>query len=331
MRLFATLGMLFYVSFACGEEVVAELRSDANQTPLMAHSHSDIGIMGPAFDLIGARDSDGFHRRTVRAAVMVKYDSPYDFIAVGLNRNEFSQNDWSKGINSIELTGRKVNRRTAEGFTGNVAITTNTEKLEWHGGFTWNQRFTEKAGMELIFNRDAIETRAALDNQTLANFYAVSLDYAASDRWTVIAMPTYRDFTDGNAQRGGRGWLIYSLLPEYGLSAQLKGQFYDSTRGSDQYFSPDNYERAELGLRFRHAFGDWRVFADAAYGREFINHDIEQPTTTVVLRGERSFSNQIAVGLQLSYYRAAANGTQLDASDDYHWSMTRLYMTIPTD
>lgn len=331
MKHLATLGLLFYGAFAWGGETVADLRRENNQTPLMAHSESEIGVKGPAFDLVGARDSDGFHRRTIRAAVMAQYASPYDFIAIGANRNEFSQNGWSTGINSVELTGRKINRRTAEGFTGHLALTTNTEKTEWHGGFTLNQRFTEKAGMEFIFNRDAIETQLALENQTLANLYALSLDYAVSDRWTVIAMPTYRDFTDGNAQRGGRGWLIYSLLPEYGLSAQIKGQFYDSTRGSEQYFSPDNYERVEFGLRFRRAIGDWRVFADAAYGREFINHDIEQPTTTLVLSGERSFSNQIAVGVQLSYYRAAASGTQASASDDYHWSMARLYMTIPLE
>lgn len=310
-------------------EASTAVQQEESRAPTLVDHPGLTAIDGPALDFVSARDSDGFKRQTARAGAMVHYASPYEFLAVGASRDEFSQGVWSKGVNSILLAGRNVNRRTAEGYTGRLELTTNTDKIEWHGGLTWNKRFNEKAGMEMIFNRDVVETRAALDQATLANLYAVSLDYAFAERWTIIAMPTYRDFTDGNAQRGGRGWLIYNLLPEYGVSAQIKGQFYDSSRGSTQYFSPDDYQRAEMGLRMRHAFGDWRVFADAAMGRERINNEIEQPTTTLVLTGQRSFNNNITVAAQLSYFRASAAGATIDTSGDYNWRMLRLVMTVP--
>lgn len=329
MKRFAVLCLGLYGAAGWASEQVVELRKDQNLMLTSAEDTRDFGLDGPALDLAASRDSEGFKRNTLRVGAMVQYASPYDFIALGASRNEFSQAGWARGVNSLVLSGRNVNRRTAEGYVGRFALTTNTDKIQWHGTLAWNKRFDEKAGMELIFNRDAVETRAALEQGTLVNLYAASFDYALNDRWTAIAMPTYRDFTDGNDQKGGRGWLIYGLLPEQGLSAELKGQFYDSARISPDYFSPDTYRRAELGLRLRRAIGDWRVFAEAAYGREFINNDIEQPTTVVNFTGQRSFSNQLSVGVQLSYYRAAANGAGVNAADDYHWSMVRAYMTIP--
>jgi hypothetical protein len=186
--------------------------------------------------------------------------------------------------------------------------------------------------MELIANRDAVETMAALGRAIMANFLAASFDHAVTERLTVIGMPTYRRFSDGNEQTGFRAWAIYGLLPEHGVSAQLKVRGYESTQnGGGAYFSPDRYERAEIGLRLRRAFGDWRVFATADVGRERIDRDIEKPTVQAALTAQRNFANNAGLGVQFAYYRASdsANNLNVNRSDHYAWRMARVYFTVP--
>lgn len=305
-------------------------RASSTQGPDMMDNSEYFAVKGAIIDRVATRDTDKFERDITRVGLMVYYESPYKFFAVGAGRDEFRQGSWSTNVDSILLAGRNTNRRTGEGINGRLGVTTNTGKVEFHGEGTWNFRFTEKAGAELIGSRDAVETIGALKQAILSNFVAVSIDYALTDRLTVIGMPTYQRFTDGNDRRGGRAWLIYSLLPEYGIGVEAKVQAYGSTGNSGGlYFNPEQYERYEIGLRLRRAIGDWRVIASADYGRERINREIEKPTYAVALTMQRSFSNNVAAGIQFSYYRAASEGSDINSSDDYAWGMGRIYLAIP--
>lgn len=309
---------------------ITEMRPEATQVPDLLDETAYFAAGGPVIDRVATRDTDEFKRDITRAGMMVHYASPYEFVAVGASHNEFRQGNWSADVNSLLVAGRNVNRRTAEGVTGRLALTTNTDKFEWHGEGTWNIRFTENTGIELIGNRDAVETIGALKEGILSNFLAVSVDHALTDRLTVIGMPTYRRFTDGNVHRGGRGWLIYSLVPDWGLGIEVKAQAYESTGNSrGLYFSPDNYERYETGLRLRRAIGNWRVIASAGVGQERINHEIEKPTRTFVMTMQQSFPNNVTAGVQFSYFQASSSGTDINSSDEYAWRMGRAYVAIP--
>lgn len=318
------------LGYAANEIDIAEMRPAITQAPDLTDETAYLAVPGLVVDRVRTRDTDKFQRDTTRTGMMVHYASPHEFIALGGSRNEFRQGNWSGGVNSLFLAGRKINRRTAEGFTGRLEITTNTEKINWHGEGLWNVRFSERTGAELIGSRDAVETVGALKEGILSNFVAVSVDHALTERLTVIGMPTYQRFTDSNARRGWRSWAIYNLLPDYGVSVELKAQAYDSTgRSNGLYFSPEHYERNEAGLRVRRAFGNWRVFAAADFGRERINREIEKPTRIFSLTAQRSFANNVTAGVQYSYYQASSSGTESSTSDGYTWRMARAYLAIP--
>lgn len=325
-----SLGTLPLQSLAANELDVAEKRPTNTQAPDLIDESEHFAVHGLIADRVSNSDTDKFKRDTTRVGAMVHYASPYEFIAIGASRNEFRQGNWSAGVNSLVLAGRSINRRTGEGYTGRLAATTNTEKINWHGEGTWNVRFSERTGAELIGSRDAVETVGALKEGILSNFLAVSVDHALTDRLTVIGMPTYQRFTDSNSRRGWRGWGIYNLLPDYGISVEIKAQAYDSSGSSNGlYFNPEHYERKEAGLRMRRSIGQWRVFATADFGRERIDRDIEKPTRIFALAAQRSFANNVTAGVQYSYYQASSSGTEISSSDDYTWRMARIYLAIP--
>lgn len=330
LRLLVNMFLPFAATAALADTTIIPAEKQPEPTSQLHESAAWLGVDGGTLDGVDSHDSDGFRRTTVRGGAMLFFDSPYRFVALGGSRDEFRQRRWTYEVNSIVLAGRSIERQTAGGFTGRLALTTNTKRVQWHGEGSWNIRLSERAGIELLANRDAVETAAALRTGVLSNFVGASLDYALSDRLTAIAMPTYQRFSDGYSRGGGRAWIIYGILPQYGISTELKARVEDASgKSRGRYFSPEYYERYEAGLRVRTSLGAWRLFATAALGQERINHEISNPTAIAMLNIQRSFTGNTTIGGQLSYYRAAGAGTSTDASGDYDWQMARLYLAIP--
>lgn len=308
----------------------ADRRASANETPQLYDDLDALGWQGAALDGVATRDTDRFERNIVRVGAMVRFESMHDFVAVGASTDKFRQGDWSLRVDSLLAALRKVNPATAEGITARGALAVSGKRTRFHGEGVWNVRFTPRTGMELIASRDAVETVQGLQSAILANFFAASLDHAVSDRLTVIGMPTYRRFSDGNEQTGWRGWLIYAIAPSEGLSVNLKARSYDSSRGGGgAYFSPAHYERAEVGLRLRRALGAWRVFATADVGTERIDHAIEKPTAHLSLTAQRPLTGGAAVGAQFAYFRASDSAAGAGGADRYAWRMARVTVLLP--
>jgi hypothetical protein len=288
------------------------------------------GMRGLLLEGVLTRDTDDFERDIARAAVAIRYENIYEFVSLLGSVDRFRQNDWGGSVNSIGLAARKVNRRTAAGYFVRAAVADSPRKLQLHGEATWNIRLTDQTGVELIAHRDAVETQVALQQGIMANFFAASVDHAASDRWTLIAMPTYRKFSDDNRQTGLRAWVIYVVAPESGLSVNLKARAYNSTQdGNGIYFSPLQYRRAEAGIRLRRAIADWRVYATANLGREYINREVDKPTVDLSITASRVFARDVSVGLQFAYFRSSDAANNVAAEERYAWRMLRAYVGIP--
>jgi hypothetical protein len=110
---------------------------------------------------------------------------------------------------------------------------------------------------------------------------------------------------------------------------QGRARGYESSRpGGSLYFNPDRYERADVGLRLRRAFGaDWRVIGAAGAGRERINGDVENPTSYVDFRAERSFSNNMSVVFNFSYQRNSDSDSA--TGNAYIWRYFRAVLVAP--
>jgi hypothetical protein len=168
-----------------------------------------------------------------------------------------------------------------------------------------------------------------VQNGVNQNFLAASVDHAFSDRLTGIVLAGAQHFSDDNNRAHLRGWLIYSLLPEYGLSVQVRARGYESSRdGSLYYFNPGNYENADIGLRLRQRVAGWRLHALLAAGQERIDRDVTNPTRFAQLHVDRVLAGGVRVGFRYAYSRAAGQDKG-DASGTYWWQYLRLFVVAP--
>jgi hypothetical protein len=283
---------------------------------------------GGGIDTVYTTDSDHFRSARLRVGALVHYKSPYDVIAVGGGGTYYEQNDWSKERYTLAAAVRKLDRATGAGVVATAGVSSVGDHQKLFGEGTWNVRLSQATGLEFIGQRDFVETRAALDAGTMTNYLAASVDHAPSDRFTVIGLAGVQWFSDDNQRTHLRGRAIYAVLPEQGLSVQVRAQGYESSSpGGGLYFNPDRYERADIGLRLRRSIADWRVLAAVGGGQEWIDHTVRNPTSYAEARGQRSFANNLTLALTFAYYRASEADSA--GSGAYNWRYFRVLFIIP--
>ena len=284
---------------------------------------------GVGIDFIGTRDSDHFVRRRTRVVSVLDYTSPYQFAGVAAGTEYFKQNDWS--THGYSLTGifEERDRATGAGIAASIGLVHVDGHDRGVADAVVNHRFSAQTTGELILQRDFVATRAALDAGVTHAFVAASVDHTFSDRWTGILLAGGQHFSDSNDRAHLRGWLIYSLLPEYGVSLQARVRAYESSRpGGPLYFNPERYETADFGVRLRRSIGDWRVFGLLAAGEERIDRTTTNPTHFAQLNADRVLSGDIRAGVRYAYSRAAGESTG-SASHGYTWHYLRFFIVAP--
>lgn len=287
------------------------------------------GPGGVAAEAVQTSDSDQFRSTRVRAGTLVHYESAYDFAAIGFGGTRYRQHDWSADRYTLFGAVRKTGRATGAGLMAVGGVSSIGDRQHLVFDATWNARLSERTGAELIGQRDFVETRPGLEDGTMANFLAASLDHSLTDRLTVVGLAGAQYFSDDNTRTHLRGTVIYVLVPDWGLGVQARARGYESSRsGGGFYFNPDRYERADVGLRLRRSLGaDWRVLGAAGLGRERISGDVENPTGYVDFRAERSFSNNMSLVLNLSYQHNSDSDSA--TGNAYIWRYFRAILVAP--
>lgn len=287
----------------------------------------DERILGNAVEALGTTDSDHFYSARLRAGILLRHQSAYDFAAVGIGAARYEQRDWATDRYSIVGALRKVERATGAGVVASVGVTETVDRWRIIADATWNARLSPSTGFELIGQRDVVETRAGLEAGTMSNFVAASVDYAASERLTLIGLGGVQTYSDNNWRPHLRGRAIYTLMPEQGLSVQARARGYESNRTEPTtYFNPERYTQADLGLRLRRSLGDWRVLAAAGIGQEDVERVARNETYYLEARGERSFGNNLWLALSYALDHSSASDS---ASGDYTWHYFRAVLVIP--
>ena len=286
---------------------------------------------GIGFDFIGTADSDHVQRRRARLVSVLDFASPYKFSGVAAGTEYFKQNGWSARGYSATGIFEDRNRATGAGISATLGLIDIDGHTRGVADAVVNHRFSEQTGGELVLQSDMVATRAALDAGVTHAFVAASVDHAFADRWTGIVLVGGQHFSDGNDRAHLRGWLIYSLLPEYGVSLQARARGYDSSRpGGPFYFNPDRYENADFGLRLRKAIGEWRLYALIAAGEERIDRTTTKPTRFAQLNADRVLTEDIRIGVRYAYSRAAGEVNEsAGAGPNYHWHYLRFFLVAP--
>lgn len=271
-------------------------------------------------------DSDHFDMLRLRTGALFNDPSPFHYVGIAVQSTHYDQSQWHRDAPAVLAVWRNQNRDTLTGTIGEVGIVRIAGRTRWIGDATWSVRPKARTGIELLAAGDLVETRPALDRAIAYTLVGVSAEQQLTRRFTVTGMTGYQRFTDGNARVHVRGRLIWLLVPEHGITAQLRVQQYD-TRQVDvdgAYFNPDLYRewKAALAVRKRHA--GWLLSGTLAAGREQID-GVQHTTKLVEVRAEGTVAKDIRVVVHASYNRSAGFG----AADGYWYRVMGVNLVVP--
>jgi hypothetical protein len=323
------LALLARCALAAAEPDAPETQRVAPAPPLIggAFAASEQRLRGAAGELMGTTDSDGFRSGRLGAGALIRHESAYDFAALGGMLTRYRQGDWTADRTTLGGNVKNVERATGAGYAATGGVSEVGGRVRAVLDASWNVRLAPGTGIEVIGQRDFVETRAGLDIGATSNFAAVAVDHAATSRLTLIGLAGVQYYSDDNRRGHLRGRAIYSVMPEEGLSVQVRARGYDSTRaGGALYFNPDTYREADAGLRLRRSLGDWRVLAAAGAGREKFDGP-RQPTSYFEARAERSFVGNTSLLFSYTYDRSSASDNAGGGS--YRWQYFRTALVVP--
>lgn len=213
---------------------------------------------GPALrpELFVSSDSDGNHSQRYALGWDVRRQDIEHWWGFKADRARYSGPGWSDVQErlSVRAAGSAGEWRW-QGEAG-----TNGDDLL--GSFSLHSRDAWRK--EFFLERDVLETQDGIARGLVHTFAGAAMDVPLSERWSSTGLVGLQDFGGDNLRRHLRANLVYAVLPEQGLSAQLRlRQFNDSDPGEGDYFAPGRYRQAlgVLSLRRFHGGYQWRVTA----------------------------------------------------------------------
>lgn len=125
----------------------------------------------------------------------------------------------------------------------------------------------ESFRQEYFLSRDLVETPLGLDRGIYYTYGGATYDIPLDDRNTLTLLGGVQGFTGKNYRLQFRGTYVYSVVPDWGLSIQLRSRyFWNSTPHEFDYFSPEYYFEAIPTIQVRRFYGRWQYLAAVGWG-----------------------------------------------------------------
>jgi len=132
---------------------------------------------------------------------------------------------------------------------------------------------------ELFIERDIVETPRGVREGIYYTFVGLALDVPLGERDSAAFVAGAQEFTGRNVRLHLRGQYVHMVKPAWGLSAQLRGRYFLSTKpGEFDYFSPRWYAQALPVLQVRRFSGGWRYLLAGGYGAQRDAHSSWRPS-----------------------------------------------------
>jgi|LauGreSuBDMM15SN_2_FD.fasta_scaffold14309_1 hypothetical protein len=227
-------------------------------------------------------DSEGFSTYKYRAGYLPLYEHGEKYTGITYQHNYFTQGNWSSTGEQYTLVTKAINPRTALGYNLNIGYNTENGHQLVTTDSNYGFRVTDSTKAEVIVNRDRVETQNSLNNGIYYTLGGVSVEQQVLERLTAIVMGANMYFSDTNTRPIVRAKLIYDLVPNYGLTAQLRYRQYrdTNTNVANNYFNPSTYNETMIVFGVRKRISGWMLSGTAGVGRQTVNQD---PSTTTQL------------------------------------------------
>ena len=287
-------------------------------------AHAQMAVLG---DISSSRDADHFDALRLRSGALVGYASSFHYAGVAAQTTHYTQSGWHRDAEAILVLCRNQRRETLAGTIAEAGLVRIAGHTRLIGDATWTLRPSERTGIDLLVAADLVETQRALDRATAYTLFGISAGRQLTARFTAIGLAGYQRFTDGNERVHLRGRLIWLLVPEHGISAQLRWRQYE-TRQLDvggAYFNPGRYQDWQAGLAMRKRYAGWVWSGTLAAGREEIDGNIKRTTSLADLRAEGTLGKATRLVLHASYNRSAGFAIR----DGYWYRVIGMTVIVP--
>jgi hypothetical protein len=255
-------------------------------------------------------DADHFGALHLRTGVLTGYTSPFHYAGIALQTTRYTQSGWHRDAPAVLFLWRNQKRDTLAGTIAEAGVVHIEGRTRVIGDATWSLRPNRHTGIELLAASGLVETRRALENATAHAFLGISAERQLGQRVTLIGLAGHQRFTDGNERLHLRGRVIWLMVPEQGISAQLRWRQFRSNQRDvgDAYFNPGHYREWQAGVVMRKHHAGWIWYGTVAAGRETIDGRSSRPTALAEVRAEGAFGKRAYVVLNASYNRSAGFG-----------------------
>ncbi len=264
-KLLSGLILLFLVTHVSAQEAVS--------TPKHAVSIPEVYV---------SSDSEGFLTNKYKASIYPLYKNADNFTGLQYQHNYFSQGNWNSTAEQYTLITKKINPRNGLGYNLNLGY-----NLE--GGYkllttdsNYSTMLTDSTRAEVMVFRDRVETQNSIINGIYYTMGGVSIEQQVMERLSVVLFGGNLYFSDTNTRPTLRAKIIYDLIPDYGITAQLRYRQYrdTNTNVANNYFNPDNYNESMVAFGMRKRIEGWMINGTAGVGQQSIDHG---PSTTTQL------------------------------------------------
>lgn len=231
-------------------------------------------------DYYGSTDSAGFNTNRLRTAYYPLYEHGDKYSGVEYLHNRFNQGSWSSSANQLTLVTKAINPRTALGYNLNLGYNVENGYTLLTTDSEYGFRLGDRTSGQIAINRDRVETQDGLIYGIYYTLAGASIEQQLIDRLTLVATGGGMFFSDANTRAYMKFRLIYDLMPEYGVTAQLRyRQYHDSntTIPNNYYFNPDGYAETMLVFGIRRRLAGWTLSGTAGLGQQRIE---QQPGTS---------------------------------------------------
>ncbi len=258
-----------------------------------------------------SQDNEGFSTRRISLEYSPFYRNADWLTGMRLTTHKYEKNNWSRSAQQLVFFHRNINPATAYGWQLNTGLLVQEKGnlLTLEGAY--RRALTAYTGLELLVNRDLVETEKALDSGIHFNFVGASLERGLGKRVTLLGLVGRQEFSDDNARNHGRLKLIFQPNLDSGLTLQARYRTYTSSTGNtaNTYFNPARYDEAMLALGWRKKIPGWNASVTGGVGQQSIASGSN--TATHLLEGslqsspDRGYTVRVRAGFSQS---AALNG-----------------------
>jgi hypothetical protein len=272
-------------------------------------------------------DADGFTAAQVRAGALIDYASELRHAGLALQNTRYAQDGWSTNAPGLIGVYRNQRRDTLEGVRAEGGLVQVNGHTRVVGDATWSHRPRESTGVELILAGDLVGTRQALEEGIAYGLAGASVEQQFGHRFTGVAMAAWQPFSDGNSRALLRARMIWSVLPEQGVSAQLRWRQYSSSDDDvgGAYFNPERYRTWDAVFSLRRRVGAWTIAGLAGGGQERVDDGSWQSTGVVEARAEGPLSRDMRLAVNALYSNAAGFAN----SANYWYGSVNVNVIVP--